>query len=248
MPDIRYGLIGKTLKHSFSQNYFTEKFKKENIKGITYDLFELPQIQEVARLFEIKNLKGFNITIPYKEEILPYLQKLDHSAHKIGAVNVVKINPDGSRTGYNSDYYGFKTSLKNWVNTSQINGALILGTGGASKAIKAALVDLSIDFKTISRSKENGHFTYQDLNSSPHIIGNHQLIINCTPLGTFPDVMPKPAIPYHLLTSGHYLYDLVYNPEETSFMKEGLIHGAKVKNGLEMLILQAEKSWEIWNS
>ncbi len=247
MPDIQLGLIGKTLKHSFSKKYFSEKFSKENIQGVAYDLFELPTIEEVEKLFKIEHLKGFNITIPYKEDIFPYLDSLDHSAEKIGAVNVVKINDDGSKTGYNSDYYGFKTSLENWAPIDQISSALILGTGGASKAIKVALDDLGIKFNIISRDKTKGDLSYSELMQNELMITEYQLIINCTPLGTFPDIDSKPSIPYQALSNHHYLYDLVYNPEETAFMKAGLEHGAKVKNGLEMLILQAEKSWEIWN-
>ncbi len=248
MPDIQLGLIGKTLKHSFSKKYFTEKFKKENIRGYSYELYELSEINEVQKLFELEHLKGFNITIPYKQEIFPYLDHLDHSAEKIGAVNVVKINPDGSKTGYNSDYYGFKTSLENWADIANINWALVLGTGGASKAVNVALNDLGIRYQIASRSPEKGNLTYEDLKDDKDLFLSHRLIINCTPLGTFPDVSSRPDLPYEWLNKSFYLYDLVYNPEETAFMKEGLKHGARAKNGLEMLELQAEKSWEIWTS
>ncbi len=248
MPDRKFGLIGKTLKHSFSKNYFSEKFKKENIIDAEYELYELASIQEVEKLFETDGIRGFNVTIPYKLDIIPYLDEIEESAQKVGAVNVVKINQDGKRIGFNSDYYGFKQSLENWADLSKIEGALILGTGGASRAIIEALKDLSIPLKIVSRSETKGDLTYDELNSQQEILKSNQLIINCSPLGTYPEVDSKPELSYEWLTTDHYLYDLVYNPEITSFMKEGNKMGAKVKNGLEMLILQAEKSWEIWNS
>lgn len=243
-----FGLIGKTLKHSFSKKYFTEKFAKENIPDVAYELYELENIGKIADVFAVPHLVGFNITIPYKEEIKPFLDELDESAKKVGAVNVVKIQKNGKKTGYNSDYYGFKASLQQWANLSLVKKALILGTGGASKAIIAALKNLGILTKVVSRSPNKSDLTYADLKQNPELMQSHSLIINCTPLGTFPDVDSKPDLEYDLLTKSHYLYDLVYNPETTAFMQEGIKRGAKVKNGHEMLILQAEKSWEIWNS
>jgi len=248
MPRRLFGLIGKTLKHSFSKKYFAEKFIKENITDVDYELFELSNIDEIQKLFENPDLKGFNITIPYKLEIIPYLDELDESAQKVGAVNVVKINPDNSKTGYNSDYYGFRKSLENWSGVGAIKSALVLGTGGASQAIIQTLLDMDIKVRMVSRSKSKGDLTYDEVNVNKNILNENLLIINCTPLGTYPDVSTKPDINYNWVSAKHYLYDLVYNPETTSFMKEGISRGANVKNGLEMLILQAEKSWEIWNS
>ena len=248
MADRLFGLIGKTLKHSFSKKYFSEKFIEEKIIDARYELFELPTIDQVRDVFNLPNLKGFNVTIPYKLEIIPFLDNLDISAKKVGAVNVVKINIDQSKTGFNSDYYGFKKSLESWADIKNIKGALVLGTGGASQAIVEVLKDLNIDFKMVSRSKNKAELTYKEINSDKKILNENQLIINCTPLGTYPDTDSKPDINYSWINSNHYLYDLVYNPETTSFMKTGLTQRAKVKNGLEMLILQAEKSWEIWNA
>lgn len=247
MTKRNFGLIGKSLKHSFSKKYFSEKFELEKIPEAFYNLYELERIDKVNDIFSIPGLVGFNITIPYKEEIKPYLDEFDESAKKVGAVNVVKIHANGKKTGYNSDYYGFKNSLEKWADLRTIKQALILGTGGASKAIIAALKDLEVQHIVVSRSQTDNGLTYKDLRKTPSLLKSHQLIVNCTPLGTFPDVDAKPDIDYRLLSNKHYLYDLVYNPEVTAFMKEGLDQGAFVKNGLEMLILQAEKSWEIWN-
>jgi len=248
MPDRLFGLIGKTLKHSFSKQYFTDKFQKENIKNTRYELFELDSIDEIDNLFHRPGLLGFNVTIPYKLEVIPFLDSLDESAEKVGAVNVVKITSDQTKIGYNSDYYGFKKSLENWTDTKKIKNALILGTGGASKAIIEVLKDIDIKINIVSRSKGKGDLTYENINNDKEFIAENRLIINCTPLGTHPNVDAKPDIQYQWLSKNHYLYDLVYNPEITSFMNEGKKYGAKVKNGLEMLVLQAEKSWEIWNS
>lgn len=259
-----FGLIGKKLTHSFSKKYFTEKFKKENIQNAIYELFELPTIADLPTLIKNQpNLQGLNVTIPYKLEVLPFLDKIDAAAQKIGAVNVIKVNNNKTLTGYNSDYYGFKESLLTFLNhpneryVSHLKGiqtlkALILGTGGASKAVKIALEDLQIPHLSISRNiiantptEHNNILTYGQLDAK--ILKSYQLIINTTPLGMFPDVSICPEIPYQFLTSEHYLYDLVYNPENTLFMQKGTNEGAQVINGLQMLYLQAEKSWEIWN-
>lgn len=248
MPKRQFGLIGYPLSHSFSKKYFAEKFQKENISDAEYHLYEIDKIEKVAEVFKVEGLTGFNITIPYKEAIKPYLDGLDHSAEKVGAINVVKIGPDGTKVGFNSDYYGFKTSLENWADLSLIKNALILGSGGASKAVKAALYDLNINFKIVSRSSTKGDINYDALNSDINYYKEHQLLINTTPLGTYPNTSLKPELKYEWLSSQHYLYDLVYNPEQTQFMLEGTKQGAHTKNGHEMLALQAEKSWEIWNS
>ena len=241
-----YGLIGYRLSHSFSKKYFSEKFIKENITGCVYENFPLESIQDFPKLLkDTVGFKGCNVTIPYKEDILTYLDELDAAAKEIGAVNVVKILPDGRLKGYNSDYYGFKTSLEKFIPLQKKHKALVLGTGGAAKAVAVALKDLSIPFLYVSRNKTENGITYAELNEK--IIKEHSLIINTSPLGMYPEVETFPAMPYQFLSTEHYLYDLVYNPEITMFMQKGKEFGAHVENGLGMLIGQAEKAWEIWN-
>lgn len=236
----QFGLIGRNISYSFSAKFFTEKFKTENIENHFYDIFDLNEISEVENTFKIEHLKGCNVTIPYKEQIIPFLDEMDTNASKIGAVNCVKIQK-GIKKGFNTDAVGFENSIQPLLNSSHKN-ALILGDGGAAKAVKFVLGKLNIPFKTVTRS---GNFTYSDLNVE--IIQNHQIIVNCTPVGTFPNVENAPEISYEFLTSQHLLYDLIYNPEKTKFLELGEKNGAKIKNGYEMLVLQAEKSWEIWN-
>jgi shikimate dehydrogenase len=242
-----FGLIGKKLTHSFSKKYFTEKFERENIREVVYELFELPNIDDLPQLIEEQeNLKGLNVTIPYKLEVLPFLYEIDPAAERIGAVNVIKIQENKKLKGYNSDYYGFKLSVEKFLAGNTNVKALILGTGGASKAVKVALEDLDIPYLYVSRHSEKPNIlTYKQLDED--IFLSHQLIINTTPLGMYPLIETCPEIPYHLLGENHYLYDLVYNPENTLFVQKGTEKGAKTINGLEMLYLQAEKSWEIWN-
>jgi shikimate dehydrogenase len=243
-----YGLIGYPLSHSFSRKYFSEKFEKEAIKNCDYQLFPIENIEELPDLIsKHPTLQGLNVTIPYKQQVQKYLQKVDSRADKIGAVNVIKIN-QGKLTGYNSDYFGFRESLLEFMGDSNNIKALVLGTGGAAKAVKVVLQDLGIPFLEVSRQKKEQVITYQYLQENKALLQTHQLIINTTPLGMSPKVDASPAINYSELTNQHLLYDLVYNPEETRFMLLGKKAGAKVKNGLEMLYLQAEKSWEIWNS
>ncbi len=240
-----YGLIGFPLTHSFSKKYFTEKFQNENIRDSKYELFEIKEVKELLEVIK-KNpdLKGVNVTIPHKEKVIQYLDEIDPAAKEIGAVNVVKII-DGKLKGYNSDYYGFLLSLEKLIGESTTTKALILGTGGAAKAVKAALKELNISYRFVSRKKEGDDFLYEELNEA--IISEYKLIINTSPIGMYPNIDGYPEIPYQYLTPHHFLFDLVYNPEETTFMKKGLEKGAKTKNGLEMLHLQAEKAWEIWN-
>lgn len=243
----RYGLIGFPLTHSFSQRYFTEKFAREGIQDCQYDLFELPDITALPALLQTPNLRGLNVTIPHKQAVMPYLDRLDASAEKVGAVNVVKIENDGSRTGYNSDYYGFRQSLLDWLTllnrTADGLRALVLGTGGASKAVTAALSDLAIPYQSVSRTKTENNLTYGEL---PGLLREYKLLVNCSPVGTYPHPDETPALPYDQLTNHHLLYDLVYNPAETLFMKRGQECGAATHNGLRMLELQAEKAWDIW--
>lgn len=235
-----YGLIGKNISYSFSRNYFNSKFNNQKILNYQYVNFEIDSISELNTLFN-KNYNGFNVTIPYKEVIIPYLDSLDYHADKIGAVNTIKIEND-KKIGFNTDWVGFKKSIQPLLKTHHTH-ALILGSGGASKAITYALKQLQINYLIVSR---NGKISYEDL--SEEIIKNHTIIINCTPVGTFPNIEASPEIPYEYISEMHLAYDLIYNPAETLFLKKCREQGAIVKNGLEMLLIQAEESWEIWNS
>ena len=235
-----YGLIGKNISYSFSRNYFNNKFKNENISDSQYVNFDVDKSSELNNIFNINNY-GFNVTIPYKETIIPYLDSLDFHAEQIGAVNTIKIENE-KKIGFNTDWIGFKKSLEPFLK-SHHKKALILGTGGASKAVIYALKQLQIQTLIVSR---NGKTTYEDL--SEEIIQNNTIIINCTPVGTFPNTDSAPEIPYQFITKNHLVYDLIYNPAETLFLKKCKENGAVTKNGLEMLEIQAEESWKIWNS
>lgn len=242
-----FGLVGYPLGHSFSAKYFSDKFEKEGIDA-KYLNFEMQDILEIERILsDHKNLVGFNITIPHKTNIFPYLSEIDQEAKAIGAVNVVKtIQTDKGiqLKGFNSDVIGFEKSLKPQLQPSH-KKALIFGTGGASKAVVYALQKLGISYKFVSRTPSSQQFTYADI--TPEVMEEYTLLINCTPLGMSPKTELCPEIPYKFITSNHYLYDLIYNPEETLFLKNGAKQGAVTKNGLEMLHLQAEAAWEIWN-
>ncbi|MGB0522705.1 MAG: shikimate dehydrogenase family protein [Flammeovirgaceae bacterium] len=242
-----YGLIGKKLSHSFSKKYFTEKFQREHIAHSRYELFELPSIEHFTTLVTNNpSISGLNVTIPYKQEIIPFLDDLDELAFKIGAVNVIKFYSDGKKRGFNSDCIGFSQSLTNFLPHTNLK-ALVLGTGGAAKAVMVALETLNIPYQLVSRTPkpELQSITYEEISSNTLKI--HQLIINTTPLGMYPNTEAKPTLPYASLSNEHYLYDLVYNPKQTAFMQQGILAGAQVKNGIEMLHLQAEAAWEIWN-
>ena len=244
-----FGLIGKKLSHSFSKDYFDRKFIYLDLHDHSYHLHELDSISELPSLLESHpELKGLNVTIPYKEDIIPYLSGLDKSAEKVGAVNVVKVLPNRSLKGYNSDYFGFKSSLTNWIQQFKTLNTLVLGTGGSSKAVQAVLTDLEISYTIVSRTKLENTLTYEELMQDPSIVRSHLLIVNCTPLGMYPGIHTFPQINYNELTEAHSLFDLVYNPEITQFLNKGFAKGCQTKNGLEMLNLQAEKSWEIWTS
>ena len=241
-----FGLIGYPLTHSFSKKYFTEKFEKENIPNCVYELFEIETVDLFPNLINSNpDVKGFNVTIPHKQNIIPFLSRLDDSAKFVGAVNVIKKETNGDWVGYNSDYYGFMESLKRFLPTN-FSGikALILGTGGAAKAVEAALKTLKIPYIQVSREARGEIISYQDVDST--FIQNHKLIVNTTPLGMYPKVDSAPDLPYESITNEHYLFDLVYNPAETLFLKKGKDNGANTQFGLEMLHLQAEKAWEIW--
>ncbi|WP_299682759.1 shikimate dehydrogenase [uncultured Tenacibaculum sp.] len=242
-----FGLIGKNISYSFSRGYFAEKFEKLDLHDHEYVNFDLTVINELDDVLKEHNssLIGMNVTIPYKEEIIPFLDKVDKKAKKIGAVNTIKITKKGKLKGYNTDYYGFKNSLKPLLKEKH-KKALILGTGGASKAIAYALKKLNIEYAFVSRKAKNETmFSYNDLNKT--VVEDHLVIINCTPLGTSPNITEKPNIPYQYIGEHHILYDLIYNPAESAFLKSGKENGATIKNGLQMLELQAEKAWKIWN-
>lgn len=244
-----YGLLGYPLGHSFSAKYFAEKFEKENIDA-EYHNFEYASVEDAMHfLKQSAELKGFNVTIPHKQNVIPYLQQLSPEAKAIGAVNVVciKTNEHGQQRliGCNSDVIGFTESIRPLLSPSLHTHALVLGTGGASKAVVYGLKSLGVSPMYVSRTPADGRLTYADL--TPEIIARYKVIVNCSPVGMFPKVDQCPDIPYHLLTPEHLLYDLVYNPLETMFMKKGQEQGAVVKNGLEMLHLQAEAAWKMWH-
>lgn len=245
----KFGLIGFPLSHSFSKKYFTEKFEKEGIENATYELFPIESIEQLPALIASEpNLIGLNVTIPYKELVLPFLDELDAKAEAIGAVNTITIR-EGKLKGYNTDYYGFKSSLTQWLGANPLpEKAFILGTGGASKAVKASLEDLDIPYQFVSRTASLGQLTYKELNETGLNDTRSTLIINTTPLGTSPNTDQLPDLPYEQLSSDDYLFDLVYNPLVTAFMQKGIEARCWVKNGLEMLHGQAEKAWEVWNS
>lgn len=243
----KYGLIGYPLKHSFSIGFFNEKFRSEGINA-EYFNFEIPQINDFMEVIEENpDLCGLNVTIPYKEQVIPFLDELDKDTAKIGAVNVIKIIRQKGKNkliGYNSDIIGFTQSIEPLLLPHHTK-ALILGTGGSSKAVFHGLKNLGIESTFVSRSKKDGMLTYEEL--TPEVMAQHTVIVNCTPVGMYPKVDFCPDIPYGELTSNHLLYDLLYNPNVTLFMKKGEEHGAVTKNGLEMLLLQAFAAWEIWN-
>lgn len=242
----KLGLLGKNISYSFSRNYFKNKFEKENITGVSYENFDIETITSFSEIIsKTENLKGLNVTIPYKEEIIPFLDKLNKKAKAIGAVNTIKITRKGKLVGYNTDCYGFINTLKPFLKKHH-KKALILGTGGASKAIIYALKEKGIKCHYVSRTaKRNVKYIYNDLNDA--IISKYQIIVNCTPVGTFPNIENCPKIPYESITEKHILFDLIYNPEETKFLRLGKQKGATIINGQKMLELQAEKSWSIWN-
>lgn len=241
----RYGLLGRNISYSFSKGHFTDKFNNENFEGCTYENFDIPEINFFPEL--IKNttdLKGLNVTIPYKEEVIPFLDELSETAAEIGAVNTIKITKERKLKGYNTDYYGFQKSLEPLLQP-QHKKALILGTGGASKGVAFALKELGITYKFVSRKASENAIDYSQINAKT--FNEYQIIINSTPVGTSPNVDAFPPIPYEFFTENHIAYDLIYNPAETQFLKKAKEKGAQIKNGLDMLIYQAEKAWEIWN-
>lgn len=259
----QYGLIGFPLSHSFSKKYFTDKFEKEKITDAEYELYPLEHIDGLQDLLdEHPDICGLNVTVPHKVSVLRYLDWVDNDAKNAGAVNCIRVaaespvlaafsgevgvkGHDFRLEGFNTDIYGFEMSLKPLL-ADQHDQALVLGDGGAAKAVKCVLENLGINFKCVTRTAHRDNLLFKDL--TPAIIKNNPLIINTTPLGTYPRIDECPPIPYEGITKGHLLYDLVYNPEKTLFLEKGEQHGAVIKNGYEMLVLQAEKAWEVWTS
>lgn len=240
----RYGLLGRNISYSFSRGYFTQKFEDLGLGDHSYENFDIQDISEFGTVLSQDNIRGLNVTIPYKEAVLPYLAQLDEKAREIGAVNTIKMTRNGP-IGYNTDAHGFQKSMEALVQPHHTK-ALILGTGGASKAVNYVLQQMGIQPTYVSRSKEPGRFTYGELDRD--ILAEYHLIVNCTPLGTFPKVEEKPPIPYQFIGQRHLLFDLIYNPEKTTFLALGEAQGAGIGNGLGMLKWQAEKAWEIWNA
>lgn len=237
-----YGLIGFKLGHSFSKKYFTDFFEQEGLSDCSYESYSFEDISQVREV--VGHLKGFSVTIPHKRTIIPFLDSLSEEAQEMGAVNCVKISPDGTMRGYNTDCYGFEVALLEMLGDKRPN-AFVLGTGGASKAVCYTLKKLGISFKEVSRNASNGVLTYSDITSS---MLERALVVNTTPLGMFPAMDAAPAIPYEGLTPKSYLFDLVYNPSDTLFTRNGRRQGATVKSGYQMLIKQAEKAWQIYNN
>lgn len=242
----KFGLLGKDISYSFSKKYFIEKFQKLELSNLKYFNFDIPEIEEFPFLIYHKEHEfgGMNVTIPYKEKVIKYLDELDKEAEEIGAVNTIKFTSDNKLIGYNTDTYGFQKSIEPLLKKHHTK-ALILGTGGASKAIAFTFKKLNIEYKYVSRRLTDDNFIYSTLNEE--IISKYSIIVNCSPVGTFPNIEEAPAIPYEYITEKHLLFDLIYNPSETKFLKEGKIRGATIINGHKMLALQAEKSWAIWN-
>jgi shikimate dehydrogenase len=244
----KFGLIGLTVSHSFSKVYFDEKFFREGLRDYHYDLYPLNSIDDLKKLLaENPELYGLNVTIPYKEKVFKFLSDVDADAKRIGAVNVIKIS-NGKLKGFNTDSDAFFETVQKWFPVEKNSKALILGTGGSSKAVQEALHKLKVNFETVSREEGKGNYTYETLEKNPQVISTANLIINTTPLGMSPDTNSMPPISYELLTADHFVYDLIYNPARTQFLQKAEMRGAKIKNGLEMLQVQAEKAWAIWNN
>ncbi|MEZ4853383.1 shikimate dehydrogenase [Flavobacterium sp.] len=242
---LKYGLVGQNISYSFSKHYFSNKFSQFHFDNCEYLNFDCNSIENFPKIIaKNKNLRGLNITIPYKVTVIPYLDKLSKTAQKIGAVNTIKITKNKTLKGYNTDYYGFKKALKPLLKKHH-KKALILGTGGASKAVAYALRELKIEYDFVSRNPSEYELAYDELNTE--IFNDYQIIINTTPLGTFPNISNCPPLNYSLFTTQHIAFDLIYNPDETTFLKQAKANGATIKNGYEMLVFQAEKSWKIWN-
>ncbi|MDO4879723.1 MAG: shikimate dehydrogenase [Capnocytophaga sp.] len=240
-----FALVGKNISYSFSRDYFSKKWEQLGILDTEYIHFDIENISELPiQIQKTSTLKGMNVTIPYKEQIIPFLNFLDKTAELIGAVNTIKILPDGMLKGYNTDYYGFMKSLYPLLKFSH-KKALVLGTGGAAKAITFALQKMGIEFLLVSREAKENQINYSEI--TKEILEEYTIIVNCTPVGTFPNTSFCPSIPYNFLDKRHLLYDLIYNPEKTTFLAKGEAQGATICNGYQMLVYQAEAAWKIWN-
>jgi shikimate dehydrogenase len=245
MKDKTFGLVGRNISYSFSAGYFKKKFEKLKLDNVTYRNFDIDEIDEFPYIIKnTRGLRGLNVTIPYKEDVIPLLDKLSKNARIIGAVNTITVSKKGKLKGYNTDYFGFKKSLKPLLEKHH-KKALILGTGGAAKAVAFALRKLKIEYDFVSRSGNEELFGYADLTKD--VFNEYHIIINTTPVGTFPNVNECPELNYTLFTKKHIAYDLVYNPEETRFLREAKENGATTINGYKMLVYQAERAWKIWN-
>jgi shikimate dehydrogenase len=240
-----FGLVGKNISYSYSKKHFNEKFKNLNLKNCQYENFDKPNLKDFEKIICVNNIKGLNITIPFKREIIPFLDSINIHAKKIGAVNTIKINSKKKLIGYNTDYIGFMKSIKPFLKKNH-KKAIILGTGGASKAIIYALHMLNISTIQVSRIKSKGNITYKELDSKK--MKECQIIINCSPVGTFPKINECPKIPYEHISESYICFDLIYNPKETKFIKESKKRNGVTINGEKMLEIQAEESWKIWNT
>ena len=241
-----YGLIGKNINYSFSREYFKQKFIDLNLKkSHRYENLDLEELKGFQKLINQNNIKGLNVTIPYKEEVMDFLDEIDENAKKIGAVNTIKVDSNFKLKGYNTDYIGFINSIPKKL-LKNIQTGIVLGSGGASKAIIFALNKMGIESIIVSRTKKKNFISYEELDRN--MLLKSQLVINCTPLGTYPNINESPNIPYKYLNKSHLCYDLIYNPEESQFIKKSKTNNAKTINGLKMLKIQADESWKIWNS
>jgi shikimate dehydrogenase len=239
-----YGLIGYPLSHSFSKKYFTEKFEKEGLVDCRYELFSIPSIKDISSILSYPDLVGLNVTIPYKKEVLQYLDSSEHLPDGLNACNCISIR-DGKLFGFNTDVIGFEKSFARQLKPHDKN-ALVLGSGGAALAVRHVLNKLTIGCTVVSRRWGNGAIAYADIDAG--IMSQHSIIINTTPIGTYPNTDEAPAIPYDLVSSAHYFFDVVYNPVKSLFLARGEEKGARIMNGYEMLEVQADESWKIWNS
>ncbi|MBT9188926.1 shikimate dehydrogenase family protein [Zobellia russellii] len=243
MKKVRFGLVGKDISYSFSRGYFTQKFADLGLEDHSYENFDFQAIEEIQDVLDNNSdIKGMNVTIPYKQEVMPFLTELDPEAEKIGAVNTIQFSKNGLK-GFNTDAYGFKNAMAPFLKPHHTK-ALILGTGGASKAVAYVLGELGISYVFVSRNPGKNKISYDQV--TEEVLKEHTILVNCTPLGTHPNIEQRPALPYEFITDQHFLFDLIYNPEKTAFLAAGEAKGAQISNGLRMLELQADRSWEIW--
>ncbi|WP_446051448.1 shikimate dehydrogenase family protein [Zobellia laminariae] len=243
MKRTRFGLVGKDISYSFSRGYFTKKFSDLGLDTYSYENFDFQAIEEITDVLKNNtDIKGMNVTIPYKQEVMPFLSELDQEAEKIGAVNTIQFTENGLK-GFNTDAYGFKNAMAPFLKPHH-KKALILGTGGASKAVAYVLGELGISYVFVSRSAGDNKISYDQVTED--ILKEHTILVNCTPLGTHPKIEERPSLPYEFLSDQHFLFDLIYNPEKSAFLTAGEAKGAQISNGLRMLELQADRSWQIW--